>query len=459
MNLDKALECKTDLDLLISRKDILEFLTIITSLGFKRIKENLFGGYPAIEHYFCYDIQSDCFVHLHVHYRLIYGFKNLKDFHLPIERFLLNNRKKDGICYIPKPEIELFFYTLRLLSKFRYRDKVKLFFQPKISDKEFVFLSKKIDLDRFSSFLEDIPINIESSSKAVFLKIAKGEKISRSDIKKITKFNNRFRRKNRVRKTFEIFAKRIIFKLLSHPKKLFASGGITIAFVGIDGSGKTTIIKKIYKKFSKKFEVSHYYMGGKKNSFNFFNRIFYYIVRFCKIPVKFFDRIFRRKKNNRSIFTGLLMLLEKLIEYFFAKNRLLQFRKGVKDAANGKFVIFERFPLKNSVDYYKFGRDYLSDRYPVAHVGMFSKMLDRRINNIYDRIYLPDKMFHFQINDLSILKKRRPWLSEKNIKNLKIKNDSINNYFNNSDWVIKVDAQSAQSNVKRFVFKNIWDNL
>lgn len=459
--LEKALKGKTDLDLLVSKNDSLKFIKIISEIGFKRVEPGLFKGYPSLEHYFCYDTLLDRFVHLHIHYRLIYGYRNIKEYHIPIENFFLEKRKLQKICYIPEPEMEYFLYVLRLFSKFRFSQKMKLKFKKKIVDNELRFLLNKMNFEKFKLLIVEFPIFIEKQVKKAFLRVAEDKKFTGKDIKAITNFNNMFKRKSKFRKIFELFSKKIIWKLTTQPKKHFFSGGFSIAFVGVDGSGKSTMVKKIYKKFNKKFDVSHYYMGGKKDTLSLPNLFFYLIVLTGKIPLKIMKIFYSSKKKGYSLIFTLSTSLNRLIEYIFAKNRLLRFKKGMKDTANGKVVIFERFPLTGSFDYYMFKRDYILREEKKIKKNYFPDFLEKKIKGIYNQIYSPDIMFYMQIKDIHKIKERRPWLSDEAIDKLKIKNKSVVDYFtnNNNKDVIIVDAEMPVEKLISFISKNIWINL
>lgn len=107
-----------------------------------------------------------------------------------------------------------------------------------------------------------------------------------------------------------------------------------IVFFGIDGSGKTTLIKEISKELSKKgFETSYFYMGlGSEFNFPFIKQIMK-ISSWIKGRNKKSDKELRKYNyRQRSVFWVLGQYLELWLRYLKAKR-----------VSKKKIVIFDRF--------------------------------------------------------------------------------------------------------------------
>jgi hypothetical protein len=121
-HLSASLEGRTDLDVLVDRKDAPRLTRVLTDLNFKRFAVT--GGYPGIEDYLGFDAETGTLSHLHVHYQLTLGEKFLKGYRLPWEDVALTTRTLDaehGI-YVVDPNLEALLLVTRATLKVRARD-------------------------------------------------------------------------------------------------------------------------------------------------------------------------------------------------------------------------------------------------------------------------------------------------------------------------------------------------
>jgi hypothetical protein len=121
-HLSASLEGRTDLDVLVDRKDARRLPRVLTDVGFKRFAVT--GGYPGIEDYLGFDAGTGTLSHLHVHYQLTLGEKFLKGYRLPWEDVALTTRTLDaehGI-YVIDPNLEALLLVTRATIKVRARD-------------------------------------------------------------------------------------------------------------------------------------------------------------------------------------------------------------------------------------------------------------------------------------------------------------------------------------------------
>ncbi len=92
IHLANALRGETDLDLLIHIDDKEEFTRIITKYLFIQVISPTWCKYLDIEDYVGCDRKTGTMLHLHVHYKMLTGFKRVKHFRLPWEEEILNSR-------------------------------------------------------------------------------------------------------------------------------------------------------------------------------------------------------------------------------------------------------------------------------------------------------------------------------------------------------------------------------
>ncbi|CAK9056677.1 Polysaccharide biosynthesis protein, partial [Durusdinium trenchii] len=117
--LAKACNGEGDLDLLFDRSQYPAVTAILASNGFKRLESKLDRQFPGIEDYVGFDVKSGRCVHLQAHYCLVTGQALIKNYHLAVERTLLQNlvvHPGTGVK-IPDPQAEAIIHLVRTCIK------------------------------------------------------------------------------------------------------------------------------------------------------------------------------------------------------------------------------------------------------------------------------------------------------------------------------------------------------
>src|SRR5690606_28603687 len=156
--MDEVYEGTSDIDILIDRKQLHNFHHILNDYKAISIKPRLWMTYPSMEDYLLYDKKEGRFYHLHVHYKLIMGKKNAKEYILPLEDLYLSTRIKHDKydTYIVKPEIDLLMLLLRYAVKY---SRIKIYYQKakgfKVSElKEMSYLISRIHVEELIKYAE-----------------------------------------------------------------------------------------------------------------------------------------------------------------------------------------------------------------------------------------------------------------------------------------------------------------
>jgi hypothetical protein len=347
----------TDLDLLIHAKDRKVFDFALNELGFKRIVCTPENKLPGMEDYLGFDEDTGSLCHLHVHYKLILGQKYIKNHHLPIEQFILENRRKMQGVYVPIPEIELLILIIRANLKFDilsliFRNKTKhcQFFPDTIYD-EFEFLLKDYNPGKFNLIVEASGLPLSAYRLGLFLEKIQTKSLSFRDILHMRSYLHarlkRFQRRNNLFlgniyisffSSSAIYAKKRFF---GEKKKTLPGGGKIIALVGADGSGKSTLAKDLSSWLSWKVETQKVYFGIPKTVF--YNAFSYLILILC-IPA----RLNSISQDERCIhFINILINTLKARRWIWvAKHRLSNYSRSLKKSAGGEIVIADRYPLR-----------------------------------------------------------------------------------------------------------------
>jgi hypothetical protein len=124
-HLGAAMSGATDVDVLVERSAAQRLTRLLTETDdFKRFVVKAGRGYPGIEDYVGFDRATGTLTHLHVHYQLTLGEKFLKGHRLPWESVVLDTRVLDPEHggYVTDPHLELLILVARAAIKLRWRD-------------------------------------------------------------------------------------------------------------------------------------------------------------------------------------------------------------------------------------------------------------------------------------------------------------------------------------------------
>lgn len=356
--LDKALRAETDFDLLIDPAHKDRFNRILRQHNLKRVRPAEGKEYPGIERWIGFDPDSGSIFHLHNHYKLVLGEQLIKNYHLPLEKLLLDSTKTQFGIKIPEPELELIIMSLRTLFKYRDRDAFRDLIAsdnmgiPEHVRKEITWLLTRISPDRFSYFLSEVSEVLPVDAVQEFLRVFVNNPgawprflILRSRIRKaLLPYQIEKRHKALFQYYREVIRRKYLQKTSPKRRMSLANGGMRIAFIGPTGSGKTTIIKDVSRWLSPQLTVRTYYMGSSKPS----NR-----TRLVKAAAKLFQGFHTRscKLFGRQNFISrsinhprrFLLYLRYLSE---SRDRYDRFLESRKEFARGGIIFYDHYPLE-----------------------------------------------------------------------------------------------------------------
>ncbi len=120
-------------------------------------------------------------------------------------------------------------------------------------------------------------------------------------------------------------------------------GGLTLALVGVDGAGKSTLRKEISQWLSWKMDVQSYYLGSKQPSLK--SALLYKLFRILRRS----HRMISAALPEQNILSRGLAKARQSSLYShhisIAKDRQQRYQEGVRKSASGSIVMFDRFPL------------------------------------------------------------------------------------------------------------------
>ena len=272
---------KTDLDLLVHRHAAQPLARVLSETSFKRFHTVPHVAYPGIESYFGIDPQSGALLHLHVHYQLTLGEKDLKGYRLPWENVVLDTRvfDEEAAIYVADPNIEVLLLLVRAALKLRSRDRLssllgRAYFRGNAL-RELRWLAARAHTDRLVEHARPL-VGEQAARQAVQLiggpppsvrgLTAFGRSIrpSLAEYRMYGALEARGRRW--VREAARAWA-RLRERTPHTPaptKRLVPQGGLLVAFVGLDGSGKSTLVGEITAWLSALVDVVPIYLGSGK---------------------------------------------------------------------------------------------------------------------------------------------------------------------------------------------------
>ncbi len=406
-HLAAAVRGETDLDLLVDRDQAEVFRQTMAEHDFKPLEAAPGKDYPAVENYLGFDPETGRLIHLHVHYQLILGQQHVKDYRLPIEDTVLDSVVEMSGVAVPSPTIELIILSLRALLKYRLRDGLKDVLPgrrsgiPAAIRAEAAWLLDQTSLETVEAELAKLAPTVphEESVASIGLLTATSTASSgwrllilRERVRRALRPTRRLSRPAATVRYLTALGRRRARSLgLTERKRMTPrQGGVMVAFVGADGSGKSTLIGCVEDWLSWRLNVDVLYMGTAQPS-----RPTAVVTRLAKLARALNRRVIGRlgEESLAARATGStsrhLQAGRRVAE---AKSRYGRYTRARNAASRGTVVLFDRYPLAAVAIY---DRSMDGPRIDSEVPGPRSKLVDRLSraeHELYHRIQPPDRL-------------------------------------------------------------------
>ncbi|HEU5262479.1 MAG TPA: hypothetical protein VFU41_13765 [Gemmatimonadales bacterium] len=363
-HLHASMSGRTDVDLLVDRLATQALARVLAETTFKRFTTMPGRSYPAIESYLGFDADSGKLLHLHLHYRLTLGEKHLKGYRLPWEELLLSTRKWDDAhrIYVADPHIELVLLTVRAALKLRLRDVAlavlrRPYFRRGLL-REFRWLVQRVEGER----LRETAASLVGARAAASLLAMVFD--PSPTVRQLLAFRRAVRPPLGAYRTYGAFeawqrrwaregggrlaALRRRLGLLVPTRRVSPHGGLLVAVVGPDGSGKSTVTHAITRWLAADLDAVRLYFGNGKGPISLSRRLLELVAGLARRtgrarargPAGGAASRFRRGAGTSRMrdWGDLLWVLS------LTRERRIRFRQARRARNLGLVVICDRFP-------------------------------------------------------------------------------------------------------------------
>lgn len=440
-NIEETFNGQRDLDLLVCAHQAGEFEMILLSYGFKKVLSPSWFTFPGIEDWIGLDPMRGILIHLHLYYRILLGEKYVKEQYIPMEQIILEKAVRHPVYALYMISIE----QAAVLNMFRICCEINIgdYLKGKVRGESLI---NRLIEEREELMAQTNGDDVICSSKD--LNLLNYIKMKISFLRRMAGY----RRFNLLlAKTMNIYY--ILLRVCTytlnylgfncHKKKRLHSGGKIIAVIGCDGSGKTTVVKKLYGWLCWKIDVKLFYFGSN----NFLGKILSY----------FKSILLRVDTGSYQGSASLLPSIESsYLQCFWrimlARQRLSNVLKAQRYRQNGGIVITDRYPQNQFRGIYDG---------PALNCGEKSAYIKKIMVNyeklIYKRIehYNPDILVKLVVSpELAILRK-----PDHKAHIITEKARLIHHLVCKEAYVINIDANMPIDEVLKTIKKEIWERL
>jgi thymidylate kinase len=402
--LDRSASGENDLDLLVSRADAQRFTEILYRLGFIEAQAAKEFKLPGVLDYYGFDQPSGTLVHVHTHFQLVLGNDLSKNYRIPLEQAYLSTSVQEGLFRVPLREMELVIFVIRMVLKHSTWDSLLMRHGCLSSSerRELEFLATPETLAKMDSLLEkylpfldrslfdDCLRSIQPGS-SLRHRVRTGEWLQ----KVLASCARQLQGSDILLKLFRRIWQPVQARVFRHfPRRRLANGGLFIAIVGGDGSGKSTAIDELYRWLSGKFDIKKAHMGKPA-----WSRTTILMRGLLKIGTLLHLYPFERFSEQESY--GLPPDTEQFPGYPYlvrtvctARDRYLTYLRARRYSSNGGLVLCDRYSIPG---FLPMDGPHCERVSRTMKPNRIIKLLTRLENSYYQKILLPDLLIVLRV--------------------------------------------------------------
>ncbi|HUP76710.1 MAG TPA: hypothetical protein VM282_26985 [Acidimicrobiales bacterium] len=350
--IDRSESGDNDLDLLIARRDAQAFFAAAARQGFVSARPPRSRDVPSVHDLYAVDPVSHKVVHLHAHLQMVVGDDMTKNYRLPIEDAYLQSVGFERLLPLPAVDFEYVVFVLRMTIKYAPLDS-RLSRRHRLSEAEtaeLAFLRARMTADTVahivSTHLPEVGVALFAQCERVIDRPGAVRSRARAAWR-LQRALSAHARRPALADTALKLARRAHWigfgrKRKGRYKKRPVSGGLMIAVVGGDGSGKSTLVRGLSESLRAKFVVSTIHLG--KPSKGLVTRSARQILGLGR-RVGLFRNVYAGSHETAAQptrFPGYAWLGWNTA---VARDRRRAYRRARRAVARGDLVLCDRFPL------------------------------------------------------------------------------------------------------------------
>lgn len=458
-HLMEGLDGKTDLDVLLSLADKDRGYSLLNDIGFLRFNSQYGSRYPNVEDWLGFDEETGQMLHLHLHYALMTGHTGMKEYELPWTEEALQTRIQalGTNVYIMNPNLELVSLYTRLILKAR-KKWIRAAHRGKyIIDNHFL---KEIDFIKKQvvwSEVAKIANRYYGDRGQEFTEIAKSVDLNSEQFLRLFSFVSKTMKKQSRYQGVSLTARRAYYSVIvparSILRKKFDWGlithkvanpkkGLMIAFIGQDGSGKSTVTADVKKWLTWKIDAQRFYLGSGEH--------------FNPIEKKIGNQI--AGQNGKFIRPIKNIIAFRLIKKI-ADNAYSNIRQAAKYVSKGGIALFDRFPQTDFVNINDGPKIRASVMPKVKNsfakwvVGQYATHEEEKLKKAVS--YHPDIVFKLMLSPEESIR-RKP---QENFDSIKRKHEIIKQLDYSRSAVYEIDAAICYEEELKMIKRIIWSHI
>lgn len=333
--LSEALAGSSDLDIFVPLQCRAAFLRCVEGLRWIRV-ENPVARYPWVTHIYSTDCGHNPY-HIHVYFKLVTGESWLKEYVLPLDNFMIENRERaaDGCVWILSKKAQAYLFVLRHLLKAGSLVSRTMYFRERGSyRREWHECAVAIDClndygpIQLNGYLVDSGLK-DGGFSMPGLAIAVKFRLSMIPYLRMAWWSLPVRR-------IGSFVDRAINKLILKRKKVLPEGGLILAISGVDGAGKTSMITDVHHALSGFLSVRRYMLGRPQGRF-----------------IEPLRKLIRGRRSSGSVARHAgnpagapqpITMVASMSAAMLGLLRLRMARKAMKSALHGQVALVDRWP-------------------------------------------------------------------------------------------------------------------